>query len=138
MVSRRHDNRRKWSTHPVPLLHVCIRLGPEFLDAQEQADPIADLLDAHLLENLLIHLEQVLTVYVVFPEELLVLSALNTAQVFADLVLVPVLGGTGAIDVRELGLGRAGEALAGGDQGRGSSRRRHVRGGCVGNERRTR
>lgn len=84
-------------TYPIPLLLVCVGLCPELLDAEEQTHTIANLLDAHLLEDLLVHLEQVLAVDVVFPEHLLVVAALDAAEVFAHTVFIPVLDGVGTV-----------------------------------------
>ena len=107
------------ATYPIPPLLVRIRLCAQLLDAQEQADAVADLVDAHLLEHLLVDLEQVLAIDVVLAEDLLVLAALDAAQVLAHALLVPVLDRVGPVEVVELGLGRAGVVLRG-----------HGRGGC--------
>lgn len=83
--------RKHPSTHSIPLLLAGDGLCPELLNAEEQAYSVADLLDAHLLEDILVHLKEVLAIDVVFPEELLVLAATDASQVFTDLVFVPVL-----------------------------------------------
>jgi hypothetical protein len=89
-------------THPVSFFLVRIRLCPQLLDAEEQAHTISYLLDAHLLENLLIHLQQVLAIDVILAEYPLVLAAFYTPEIFANPVLVPVLDGAWAIGILKL------------------------------------
>lgn len=75
----------------IPLLLAGDGLCPQLLNAEEQAYPVANLLNAHLLEDILVHLKEVLAIDMVLPEELLVLATANAPQVFTDLVFVPVL-----------------------------------------------
>lgn len=89
-------------SYPIPLFLVGIGLGPELLDAQKQPHPIANLVDSHFFEHFLVHFKQILSVDVILPKQLLVLAALDAAQVFAHPLLIPVLDRIRAFSVREL------------------------------------
>jgi hypothetical protein len=78
-------------THSIPLLLVGVGPGPQFLDVEEQSHAISDLVDAHLLQYRLVHLQQILSIDVVLPEYLHVVSTVHTDQPVTHSVLVPVL-----------------------------------------------
>lgn len=122
--------------YPIPLLLVRVCFCPQLLNAEEQSYSIANLIDAHLLEDVLVHLQQVLAIDVVFSEQLLIFAAFDAPQVFTDLVLGPVLNSIRTIDVGEFRFGRARKGLARGGDGNGSSGVRHV-GGRVPHESRS-
>lgn len=65
------------AAYPIPLLLVGVCLGPQLLNAEEKADAVANFVNAHLFENLFIHLKKVLAVDMIFTKELLVLAALD-------------------------------------------------------------
>ena len=51
-----------------------------FLMPRKQANPVADLVDAHLLEYLLVQLQEVLAIDVVLPEEHFIFAAVDAPQ----------------------------------------------------------
>ena len=59
------------------------------LDGNEYSDSISDLLDTHLLQDLLVTFEKIVTIEVVRSKQLLVLSASYRVQPIADVLLVP-------------------------------------------------
>lgn len=65
-------------TYPVALLLVRVCLGSQLFDTQKEAHSITDFVNANLLQDGLVHLEEVIPVDVVFLEEFLVLSTLDT------------------------------------------------------------
>jgi hypothetical protein len=113
-------------SYPISLLLVRICHGSQLLDAQKQPDAVPNLVNAHLLEDFLVHLQQVLAIDVVLAEYPLVVAALDAPEILADLVLIPVLDRAGPIHVGEFRLGRAGVGLTWG-RNRGSSSRGRVR-----------
>lgn len=66
------------NTYPIPFLLIRVRFCPEFLDVQKQAYAVPDLVDTHLLQYSLIHLQQVLAIDVVLSKQFLVFSAVDT------------------------------------------------------------
>jgi hypothetical protein len=54
------------------------------------ADSIANLLDAHVLQMRLIHLHKIFAIDVVFLEELHVLRAIDSLQPISDLFFIPI------------------------------------------------
>lgn len=82
------------------LLLIGIRLCSQLLDAEEEAHAVANLVDSHLLEDLLVHLQQVLAIDVILAKQLLVFSTLDAGEIVAHSVFVPILD-----RVRALGVG---------------------------------
>lgn len=118
------------STHPIALLLVRICLGAQLLDAQEEADSIADFVNSHLLQHFLVHFQKILSIDVILAENLLVVPALDASEIFAHVVLVPVLHGISTVGLGELRLGWAGVVLGatrhGGQSSRGGQGRLQV------------
>lgn len=98
-------------SYPCPPGRVGVYLCPQLLDAQEQAHSVAHPFDAHLLQQLLVQLQEVLAINFVVAEYLLVLAPLDAPQVLAHPILVPVLDRVGPVGIVEVGLGRAGVVL---------------------------
>jgi hypothetical protein len=62
---------RSWSstiTCPIPFLLIRICFGSELLDVQEESHTVTDLVYAHLLQDSLVHLQQVLAIDIILPE----------------------------------------------------------------------
>jgi hypothetical protein len=58
---------------------------------------ISDLLDAHLLQHLLVHVHKIFSIDVIPPKDIYILSAANTLQPVAHAGFVPVLYRFGSI-----------------------------------------
>ena len=63
--------------YPIASLLVGVCFRPQLLDAQEEAHSVSHLVDAHLLEDLLIYFQEVRAIDVVPAKYLLVLAALD-------------------------------------------------------------
>lgn len=98
-------------TYPISFPLVRIGFGSQLLDSEKDTNSIANFVDAHLLEHLFIHLEEVLAINVVLPKDFLVFAALDAPKVLAHAFLVPVLDRVGAIGIGEFGFSRAGIIL---------------------------
>lgn len=94
------------ATYPITLLLVGVRFRPQLLDTEEEANAIADFVDSHLFQHLLVHFEKVFAIDVVLPEELLVLATFDTSEIVTDLVFVPGLDRIGAVRVGKIRVGR--------------------------------
>lgn len=66
------------NTYPISLLLIRVCPRSKFLDVQEKAHAISYLIDTHLLQHSLIHLQQILSIDIVFSKQLLILSAVDT------------------------------------------------------------
>lgn len=86
------------STYPIPLLLVGICLRPELLDAHEQAHTVTNFVDAHFLQDGLVHLQQVLSINIIFLEQLFIGATVDRMQPVADTLFVPVLCRIGVVD----------------------------------------
>ena len=109
--------------HPIPLLLICIGPCPELLDLQKQPYSVANFIYSHLLQHRLIHLQQILSIDIILPEQLLVLSAIDGHQPITYAFLIPISCGIRAIKVGEFGLGRTAKRLSWCHHGRRPSTR---------------
>ena len=68
-ISMEQQDVIRLQTHSIPLLLIGIGFRPQFLDVQEQPYSVPYLVDAHLLEHSLVHLQQVLSIDVVLSKK---------------------------------------------------------------------
>ena len=64
-------------THPISLLLIGIRLCSQFLDTKKEPHTVTDFVYSHLLKHSLVHLQQVLSINVVLPKQLLILGTVH-------------------------------------------------------------
>lgn len=64
-------------THPISLLLIGIRFGSQFLDTKKKPHTVTDFVYSHLLKHSLVHLQQVLSINVVLPKQLLILGTVH-------------------------------------------------------------
>ncbi len=64
-------------THPISLLLIGIRLCSQFFDTKKKPHTITDFVYSHLLKHSFVHLQQVLSINVVLPKQLLILGTVH-------------------------------------------------------------
>lgn len=77
--------------YSISLLLICVRLCAQLFYAKKQAYTVANFINAHFLENILVHLEEILAIDIVLSKDLNVVGTLDADKVVADAILIPVL-----------------------------------------------
>jgi hypothetical protein len=79
------------------LARLLVYIIAKYLRLRTDSHAISNLLDAHFLQHLLIHVHEILPIDIVPPEDLHVLSTANVLQPISHTSFVPVLYRFGGI-----------------------------------------